>query len=47
MAEKADDNKQEKMNITFRFENNPIKYQMEILFTDKSPSFEEQQKKYL
>ena len=47
MAEKADVNKLEKMNITFRFENNPNKYQMEILFTDKSPSFEEQQKKYL
>ena len=47
MIEKVDANKQEKMNIAFRFENNPNKYQMEILLSDKSPSFEEQQKKYL
>ena len=47
MVEKLDANKREKMNVSFRFENNPNIYQMEIILIDKSTSFEEQQKKYL
>lgn len=48
MSETGQDKKKlEKMNIIFRFENNPNKYQLEIDFSNNSPSLEEQQKKFL
>ena len=37
----------EKKDITFRFENNPNKYALQIDFTKNSPSLEEQQRKFL
>ena len=38
---------QPKMIISFRFENNPDKYQFEIDCSNNSPSLEEQQRKFL
>ena len=48
MSEKEQETEElEKINITFRFENNPNKYQILIDFSKNAPSLEEQQKKYL
>ena len=48
MSEKGQNIKKgEKINITFRFENNPNKYQLEIDNSKNSLSLEEQQRKYL
>ena len=48
MLEKEQNTKElEIVTVTFRFENNPNKYQIQIDFGKNAPSLEEQQQKYL